>query len=219
MRARVDALASFSHPAFARVRALTLLDDPSPQLALVSELAAGERLSTVLRAAEAGAPGSTRRAPSGCCASCCRPWRRFTTRPAGRRIGCSTPTASSLTAAGEIAITEYVFGGLAGGPAADAPHDRRGTGGAAGRGHSAWTPAWPRRVRGSDFERLVHAGVRDVAVGRCPPSVADARADAGAGSVPIGARGLSRARRTAARRLGQPAGVARRAGTGGYRPP
>ena len=53
VRARVDALATFNHPVFAKVRALRVLDDPHPQLALVSELVPGERLSTVLRAAEA----------------------------------------------------------------------------------------------------------------------------------------------------------------------
>ena len=54
VRARIDALAKFSHPAFAKVRALTLLDDPFPQLALVSEMVTRrEAVHPFLRAAEA----------------------------------------------------------------------------------------------------------------------------------------------------------------------
>ena len=52
LRARVDALVRFRHPRFTRVRSVTHLQDPRPQLALVSELPAGERLSTVLRAVD-----------------------------------------------------------------------------------------------------------------------------------------------------------------------
>ena len=52
LRIRLTALASFRHPAFALIRSLTVLDDPKPQLALVSELATGERLSAVLQAAQ-----------------------------------------------------------------------------------------------------------------------------------------------------------------------
>ncbi len=52
VRRRIDQLADFRHPAFARVRSLTMLDDQKPQLALVSELVRGERLSTLLRAAD-----------------------------------------------------------------------------------------------------------------------------------------------------------------------
>ena len=52
LRARVDQLKAFKHPVFARVRCVTTLDDPRPQLAIVSELVPGQRLSDVLRAAE-----------------------------------------------------------------------------------------------------------------------------------------------------------------------
>ena len=51
LRARVEALRDFTHPSFARVRAVTWLDEPQPQLALVSEIVPGERLSRVLRTA------------------------------------------------------------------------------------------------------------------------------------------------------------------------
>ena len=52
LRARVDALSRFRHPLFTRIRSVTQLQEPRPQLALVSELPAGERLSTILRAVE-----------------------------------------------------------------------------------------------------------------------------------------------------------------------
>jgi hypothetical protein len=52
LRARIDQLKAFKHPVFARVRCVTTLDDPRPQLAIVSELVPGQRLSDVLRAAE-----------------------------------------------------------------------------------------------------------------------------------------------------------------------
>jgi hypothetical protein len=52
LRARVEDLETFSHPVFARVRCVTTLDDPRPQLALVSELVPGERLSQVLQTVE-----------------------------------------------------------------------------------------------------------------------------------------------------------------------
>ena len=52
LRSRVDRLTRFDHPAFARLRSVTVLDDPRPQLALASELPSGERLSVLLRAVE-----------------------------------------------------------------------------------------------------------------------------------------------------------------------
>jgi hypothetical protein len=52
LRQRVDTLASLRHPLFTRIRSVTHLEEPRPQLALVSELPAGERLSTILRAVE-----------------------------------------------------------------------------------------------------------------------------------------------------------------------
>lgn len=112
VRARVDALATFSHPAFAKVRTLTVLDDPHPQLALVSELAAGERLSAVLRAAEAR---GARLDPT------CAIWLLRQVLPALAALHDVTGGASHrlldadrvvVTPTGEIAVTEYVFGGL-----------------------------------------------------------------------------------------------------------
>jgi hypothetical protein len=112
VRTRVDALASFTHPVFARVRALRVLDDPIPQLALVSELVAGERLSTVLRAADARGSRLD---------STCAIWLLRQILPALAAFHDATGGAQHrlldtdrvvLTPSGEIAITEYVFGGL-----------------------------------------------------------------------------------------------------------
>ena len=112
VRARIDALATFSHPVFAKVRALKVLDDPVPQLALVSELVAGERLSTVLRAADAR--GSRLDSTSAI-------WLLRQILPALAAFHDATGGAQHrlldtdrvlLTPSGEIAITEYVFGGL-----------------------------------------------------------------------------------------------------------
>jgi hypothetical protein len=52
LRASVDTLSRLRHPLFTRIRSVTHLQEPRPQLALVSELPAGERLSTILRAVE-----------------------------------------------------------------------------------------------------------------------------------------------------------------------
>ena len=113
VRARVEALANFSHPSFARVRTLKLLDDPHPQLALVSELVAGERLSTVLRAAEARGARLD---------ATCAIWVLRHLLPALDAFHEATGGASHrlldadrvvVTPDGGVAITEYVFGGLA----------------------------------------------------------------------------------------------------------
>jgi hypothetical protein len=52
LRLRVSELEGLRHPALARVRSVTILDDPSPALALVSELADGQQLTTLLLAFE-----------------------------------------------------------------------------------------------------------------------------------------------------------------------
>ena len=92
---------------------MRLLDDPQPQLALVSELAAGERLSTVLRAAT---PAGSRLDPT------CAIWLLRQLLPALAAFHEATGGAQHrlldadrvvLTPTGGLAITEYVFGGLA----------------------------------------------------------------------------------------------------------
>lgn len=110
VRARVDLLASFRHPNFARVRALTLLDDPEPRLALASDLVAGERLSAVLRSALAS--GVRLDATSAV-------WMLRHLLPAlaalhetapGVVHGLLDPDRVVLTSNGEVVITECVFG-------------------------------------------------------------------------------------------------------------
>lgn len=111
VRARIEALAGFSHPACARVRALTLLDDPRPQLALVSELVHGQRLSAVLRAAHAVSV-----APDAGSAV----WMLRELLPAlvalheagdGIAHGLIVPDRVVVTPEGTLVLTEYVLGG------------------------------------------------------------------------------------------------------------
>ena len=111
VRRRIDQLADFKHPAFARVRSLTMLDDQKPQLALVSELVRGERLSTLLRAADRAGlrpdPGSA-------------VWLIRQLLPAvgalhdaggGLPHGTLCPDRILVTPHGDLRITEYPLGG------------------------------------------------------------------------------------------------------------
>lgn len=110
LRARVDEIADFRHSAFARVRSVTMLDDPRPQLAVVSEIVAGERLSRVLEAARlAGArpdPGAV-------------VWLLRQLLPAlgdlhdragGAPHGLLTPDRIIVTPDGRLVISEHVLG-------------------------------------------------------------------------------------------------------------
>ena len=112
VRARVDALATFTHPVFARVRALTVLDDPIPQLALVSELVAGERLSTILRAADARGSRLDSTAAIWLLRQVLPALAAFHDATGGAQHRLLDTDRVLLTPSGEIAITEYVFGGL-----------------------------------------------------------------------------------------------------------
>jgi hypothetical protein len=114
VRARLDALGAFHHPAFARVRALSLLDDPEPRLALASDLVAGERLSGVLRTASASGVRLD---------ATCAIWLLRHLLPAIAALHDAGPGIAHtlldpdrvvLTETGEVVLTEYVFGGLAG---------------------------------------------------------------------------------------------------------
>ncbi|MBK5295873.1 MAG: hypothetical protein JJE40_01875 [Vicinamibacteria bacterium] len=112
MRTRLHALATFSHPMFAKVRALTTLDDPIPQLALVSELVAGERLSTVLRAAEARGARLDSTSAIWLLRHLLPALASFHEATGGAQHRLLDADRIVLTPTGEIAITEYVFGGL-----------------------------------------------------------------------------------------------------------
>jgi hypothetical protein len=112
VRARIDDLASFDHPAFTKVRTLKWLDDPHPQLALVSELVTGERLSTLLRAAQT--LGVTPEAGSAV-------WMLRQLLPALAALheasagdgshGLISPDRVIVTPDGALVVTEYVLGG------------------------------------------------------------------------------------------------------------
>lgn len=110
VRARVEQCAGFAHPAFAPVRSLTVLDDPHPQLALVSEHAPGERVSGVLRTAR---QAGNRLHPDSAI------WLLRQVTPAlaalqrqrpGSAHGCLTPERIVIAPTGDAIVTEYVLG-------------------------------------------------------------------------------------------------------------
>ena len=111
VRRRADQLSDFKHPLFAKVRSVTMLDDPAPQLALVSELVKGERLTTLLQSAEHAAlrpdPGSA-------------VWLLRQLLPAiaalhdagsGRPHGVLGTNRIVVTPEGRLAVTEHPLGG------------------------------------------------------------------------------------------------------------
>ena len=112
VRARIAELSSFNHPSFTKVRTLKWLDDPHPQLALVSELVPGERLSTLLRAAQALGV-----APEAASAV----WMLRQLLPALAALheasagdgshGLICPDRVIVTPGGTLVLTEYVLGG------------------------------------------------------------------------------------------------------------
>jgi hypothetical protein len=110
VRARVEECAGSGYPSFATVRSLTMLDDPRPQLALVSEHAPGERLSAVLRTAR---QAGSRLHPDSAI------WLLRQVTPAlaafqeqrrGSAHGCLTPDRIVITPMGDAIVTEYVLG-------------------------------------------------------------------------------------------------------------
>jgi hypothetical protein len=109
LRERVDELKPFRHPAFARVRGVSVLAEPTPQLALVSDHIPGERLSHILRAARAAGfkpdPGTAL-------------WLVRQLMPAvaalhemGAEIahGALSPDRIIVTPTGDLVVTEYVL--------------------------------------------------------------------------------------------------------------
>lgn len=109
LRERVEELKPFRHPAFARVRGVSVLAEPTPQLALVSEHIPGERLSHILRAAR----GAGFRPDPGTAL-----WLVRQLMPAvaalhdmGAEIahGTLSPDRIIVTPAGDLVVTEYVL--------------------------------------------------------------------------------------------------------------
>jgi hypothetical protein len=112
LRFRLGALASFRHPAFALVRSLTVLDDPTPQLALVSELASGERLSAVLLAAQASGVRLDATSAIWLLRHLLPALAAFHDATGGIQHGWLDPDRIVVTASGDVSVTEYLFGGL-----------------------------------------------------------------------------------------------------------
>ncbi len=123
LRIRLSALGSFRHPAFALVRSLTVLDDPKPQLALVSELATGERLSAVLQAAQGSGVRLDATSAIWLLRHLLPALAAFHDATGGVQHGWLDPDRVVVTAGGDVSITEYLFGGLLDGLAVGPPRN------------------------------------------------------------------------------------------------
>ena len=111
---RVELLGAFKHPSFARVRALRVLDDPpAPRLALVSELVAGERVSSMLRTAQAKGVRLDTTSAVWLLRQLLPPLAALHDTGDGVVHGLLDPDRVVVTAGGEVVITEHVFGGVA----------------------------------------------------------------------------------------------------------
>ena len=109
LRERVEELKPFRHPAFARVRGVSVLAEPTPQLALVSEHIAGERLSQILRGARAAGfkpdPGTALWLVRQLMAAL------TALHEMGAEVahGALSPDRIIVTPTGDLVVTEYVF--------------------------------------------------------------------------------------------------------------
>jgi hypothetical protein len=113
LRARVAALDGFRHAAFARIRRVTQLDDPRPQLALVSDLVPGERLAKVMSAARLAGLQAGSSAALYLLRQLLPPLAALHAHDGSH--GVLTPDRVVVTPKGELVITEHVLG-----PALDA---------------------------------------------------------------------------------------------------
>ena len=114
LRSRVELLGAFKHPSFARIRALRVLDDPpAPRLALVSELVAGERVSSMLRTAQAKGVRLDTTSAVWLLRQLLPPLAALHDTGDGVVHGLLDPDRVVVTAGGEVVITEHVFGGVA----------------------------------------------------------------------------------------------------------
>ncbi len=113
LRARVTGLEGFRHAAFARIRRVTQLDDPRPQLALVSDLVPGERLAKVMSAARIAGIQAGSSAALYLLRHLLPPLAALHTQHGAH--GVLTADRIVVTPKGELVITEHVLG-----PALDA---------------------------------------------------------------------------------------------------
>jgi hypothetical protein len=108
LRARVAALDGFKHASFARIRRVTQLDDPKPQLALVSDLVPGERLAKVMSAARIADLQAGSSAALYLLRQLLPPLAALHAHDGAH--GVLTPDRVVVTPKGDLVITEYVLG-------------------------------------------------------------------------------------------------------------
>jgi hypothetical protein len=111
LRGRLALVFGFHHPAFAIVRSLTMLEEPSPQLALVSQQARGERLTTILRAAESRGARLGVDSAIWLLRHVVAALADFHEATGGLAHGWLDTDRVTVAATGDVTITEYVFGG------------------------------------------------------------------------------------------------------------
>jgi hypothetical protein len=112
LRGRLALVFGFRHPAFAMVRGLTRLEEPSPQLALVSQQARGERLTTILRAAESRGARLGVDSAIWLLRHVVTALADFHEATGGLAHGWLDADRVTIAATGEVTVTEYVFGGI-----------------------------------------------------------------------------------------------------------
>lgn len=110
LRDQVERLKPFRHPAFARVRGVTVLSEPVPQLALVSEHIPGERLSTILRAAESTGFRPDPSTGIWLVRQLLSALSALHAMGTGIAHGLLSPERIVVTPGGDLVITEYVLG-------------------------------------------------------------------------------------------------------------
>ncbi len=110
LRARVDQLKPFRHPAFARVRGVSVLSEPVPQLALVSEHIPGERLSNILRAAQNAGFRPDPSTGVWLVRQLLSALGALHEMGTGIAHGTLSPDRIVVTPAGDLVVTEYVLG-------------------------------------------------------------------------------------------------------------
>ena len=111
LRGRLAQLFGFRHPAFAFVRGLTTLEE-SEQLALVSQQPRGERLTVILRAAEARGARLDVDAAIWLLRYVVSALGDFHAASGGLAHGWLDTDRVIVSASGDVTITEYVFGGV-----------------------------------------------------------------------------------------------------------
>ena len=122
LRGRLAQVFGFRHPAFALVRGVTTLEE-SGQLALVSQQARGERLSVILRAAESRGARLDVDAAIWLLRHVVAALADFHEATGGLAHGWLDADRVTVSATGEVTVTEYVFGGVSAAHAQAGPID------------------------------------------------------------------------------------------------